>query len=143
MNSAGIFWTQPASTVAILQLRRVHPIKMKHRITEPNQETKTGICSICGPVKIKLNGPKNGPNNNWRCWPHYMKSKKHKQFPWRIHKKDKCEKCDFVPEHSSQLDVDHIDGNKKNNDSSNLQTLCANCHRLKTYLNRDWENGTL
>lgn len=27
-----------------------------------------------------------------------------------------------------------IDGNHKNDAPSNLQTLCANCHRLKTFL---------
>lgn len=51
-----------------------------------------------------------------------------------------CEKCNFKPEHPSQMDIDHIDGNHKNNDSSNLQILCANCHRLKTYLNKDWKS---
>lgn len=53
-------------------------------------------------------------------------------------KKDKCEQCNFVPVHSCQLDVDHIDGNKDNNSESNLQTLCANCHRLKTHVNKDY-----
>ena len=60
--------------------------------------------------------------------------------PWARHKKDKCERCGFVPENLCQLDVDHIDGDKRNNDESNLQTLCANCHRLKTWENKDHEN---
>ena len=34
-------------------------------------------------------------------------------------KKDSCEWCGFNPEHSCQLDLDHIDG-------------------LKTYQNKDW-----
>jgi hypothetical protein len=55
-------------------------------------------------------------------------------------KKDYCEECGFVAIHRSQLDIDHIDGNHLNNDMANLQTLCANCHRLKTQDNRDWEN---
>lgn len=54
-------------------------------------------------------------------------------------RKDYCEQCGFVAAHPCQLDVDHIDGNAANNDPSNLQTLCANCHRLKTQLERDWE----
>ena len=53
-------------------------------------------------------------------------------------KEDKCCRCGFVPEHRCQLDIDHRDGNKQNNDPSNIQTLCANCHRLKTWNNRDW-----
>lgn len=56
---------------------------------------------------------------------------------YKLYKKDKCERCTFIPQDLCQLDVDHIDGNKSNNEPSNLQTLCANCHRLKTKLNRD------
>lgn len=55
-------------------------------------------------------------------------------------KKNYCESCGFVAEHPIQLDVDHIDGKHNNNNPSNLQTLCANCHRLKTWKNKDWEN---
>ena len=57
---------------------------------------------------------------------------------YRHFKKDHCEECGFVAIHSSQLDIDHIDGNHSNNDEENLQTLCANCHRLKTHLNREY-----
>jgi len=37
------------------------------------------------------------------------------------------------------MDIDHIDGNRENKDRTNLMVLCANCHRLKTFLNKDWE----
>ena len=33
------------------------------------------------------------------------------------------------PDDSRQLDVHHLDEDKANNDPSNLQTVCANCHR--------------
>lgn len=52
-------------------------------------------------------------------------------------KKDYCEECGFIAVHRVQLDVDHIDGNHQNNNPSNLQTLCANCHRLKTQMSND------
>lgn len=51
-------------------------------------------------------------------------------------KKATCGNCGFIPLHPCQLDVDHVDGNHSNHDASNLQTLCANCHRLKTFMQR-------
>ena len=57
----------------------------------------------------------------------------HIQHSYRKYKKDICQACGFVPKHPTQLDVDHIDGNHSNNSLDNLQTLCANCHRLKTW----------
>jgi hypothetical protein len=36
------------------------------------------------------------------------------------------------------MDVDHINGNRYDNRDENLQTLCANCHRLKTRLSGDY-----
>lgn len=46
----------------------------------------------------------------------------------------KCVAVIVNPE--AQLQIDHKDGNSNNNDPSNWQTLCANCHALKTYLDR-------
>lgn len=65
---------------------------------------------------------------------------KHAQSKMRLRgrKGDKCEKCGFIPTHKCQLDVDHVDGNRNNMEESNLMTLCANCHRLKTFINKDW-----
>ena len=68
----------------------------------------------------------------------FFKSSEESKYKYRKYKKSFCEKCGFIPEHKCQLDVDHIDGNHQNNDPSNLQTLCANCHRLKTFLNKDY-----
>jgi 5-methylcytosine-specific restriction endonuclease McrA len=49
--------------------------------------------------------------------------------------------CGFIPVDRIQLDVDHKDGNRANNDPSNVWTLCANCHRLKTKRNKDGVYG--
>ena len=60
-----------------------------------------------------------------------------------VHEKQMvCTSCGFQAQHLCQMDIDHIDGVKANNAPENLQTLCANCHRLKTQINRDWEHKT-
>lgn len=41
----------------------------------------------------------------------------------------------------TQLQVDHKDGNRNNNDSSNFETLCANAHAEKTYRHGDCFNN--
>ena len=56
---------------------------------------------------------------------------------YRKFKEDICAFCGFIPVHPCQLDVDHINGDRTNNQKENLQTLCANCHRLKTHMNND------
>lgn len=50
--------------------------------------------------------------------------------PYRKYVKDACERCGWEAEESRQLDVHHRDGNRKNNDPSNLETLCPPCHRV-------------
>lgn len=45
------------------------------------------------------------------------------------HKKSKCERCGST----KNLMVHHKDGNRKNNDPSNLETLCWSCHEKITH----------
>jgi 5-methylcytosine-specific restriction endonuclease McrA len=92
--------------------------------------TKRGLCH-CGKM-VRSKGRADSGNQIWDklCWTCRGNS-------YRIHKKLHCESCGFIALHAVQLDVDHIDGNRANNDIDNLQTLCANCHRLKTHINED------
>ena len=128
-------------------LRNGHPEassplkKGKHYLLNKNLEKMTANCAVCGRVKIgmrkKFGKPfpicmvKNAMKNK-KSWKKYDE----KNSPYRKHKKSECEKCGFVPIHSVQLDVDHIDNNHNNNDLKNLQTLCANCHRYKSLMAR-------
>ncbi|MHC4708741.1 MAG: HNH endonuclease signature motif containing protein [Planctomycetota bacterium] len=93
------------------------------------------ICKLCNtyPVKKETRTRNTG---EWRD----VCSQCNKKAAYVIYKSDHCQSCGFVPVNRVQLDVDHIDGNRTNNDPDNLQTLCANCHRLKTYLNKDWQD---
>lgn len=54
---------------------------------------------------------------------------------YREFKKEICNMCGFTG-HRCQLDVNHIDGNHRNNSLKNLETLCANCHRLVSHVQR-------
>ena len=56
--------------------------------------------------------------------------------PYVRFKSDRCSHCNFIAVDACQLDVDHIDGNHDNHDPSNLRTLCANCHRLRSQYQR-------
>ncbi len=90
-------------------------------------------CKICGrnPVKKKHDRP-GKVRYKTKCAACDARSRGYKAA-----RGDKCVLCGFVPEHICQLQVDHIDGNHLNNDAANLQTLCANCHALKTFRERD------
>jgi hypothetical protein len=55
------------------------------------------------------------------------------RYRYGILKGNYCELCGFVPQVSAQLEIDHIDGDRNNNHKDNLQTLCCNCHALKSY----------
>ena len=63
-------------------------------------------------------------------------------------KKDYCEnvdgrlgfECTATIVHYRQLDMDHIDGNHYNNVAENIQSLCKNCHSMKSYFEKDHLN---
>jgi 5-methylcytosine-specific restriction endonuclease McrA len=103
----------------------------QHRLLLKNPDKRWGICAVCGPTRLKLK-----QRGYWSC---RTKSNVNR-VKLAKYKKNYCESCGFVALHRTQLDIDHIDGNHQNNDIANLQTLCANCHRLKTQDNKDWEN---
>jgi len=117
---------------------------MQHKITNVDPEAMTGDCALCGlQVALRPSGNlKADGTPYWRCKHAFKSSQKATERPWVFHKGELCEWCAFIPEHSVQLCVDHIDGDKKNNDPANLQTLCHNCHSLKTHQNNDYIKKT-
>lgn len=49
-----------------------------------------------------------------------------------------CRECAKHDRITPATDVDHIDGNPKNNGFDNLQPLCKPCHSRKTALEVGW-----
>ena len=96
------------------------------------------ICIKCNKNVCKKNGFLKNGNPKYKK---YCNLCEHKIYniniiTYRSYKKKECENCGFVPIHRCQLDVHHIDNNHSNDDVSNLQTLCANCHRLTSHIHR-------
>ena len=113
----------------------------RHTLTEIDEETRIAFCAACDTiVKIVSNGRPNSPsiNTRWRCKVKFSDTWRKRNRPHTLHKKAYCEECLFVAKVASQLDVDHVDGNKANNDPDNLRTLCKNCHAYKTAMKGDW-----
>ena len=116
---------------------------IRHSLTNISEDALVGDCSVCGTsVRIKKshNQRKDERKTYYRCYRKYITTKTHLERPWVAHKKDYCERCGFLPEDDCQLTVDHIDGNKYNNEISNWMTMCHNCHALKTLRNKDNSN---
>lgn len=109
---------------------------MRHNLSSIEPLKQTGTCAVCGPdSRLKKKG------YGWRCYtsearwqtPGWQRMPDTRQrVGYRVHLKDSCERCGFVPEDACQLDIDHVNGDHGDDRPENLQTLCANCHRLKT-----------
>lgn len=59
---------------------------------------------------------------------------------------EKCNKCKLSEwfDKKLTLEIEHKDGNKKNNDRDNLEALCPNCHSLtKTWRGRNKQNKSV
>jgi len=96
--------------------------------------TKDGLahrCKVCVRVKASEYQKKwiqDAKNKN------YVRTKSQlKKRPYLKFREDKCRRCGFMPEKDCQLTVAHIDKNRNNNSKENLQTLCHNCHNLKSW----------
>lgn len=115
-----------------------------HVLSEIDHRRKTAVCRGCGPVRIINKGKRYG-RVYWVCAvAHEARRKKANakyeaegrrplKKRYRLLLKDRCERCGFVPEHICQLDGHHRNGDHSDNRPKNIETLCANCHRLEHF----------
>ena len=89
------------------------------------------LCEHCKVTLAKSNGVSKHGFTKWHKYcVDCSKAAYNTKHGYLLHKKNKCERCGFVPEDKCQLDVVYKDGDRKNKDKSNLKTLCANCSRI-------------
>lgn len=98
------------------------------------------ICAVCGPVDVRRKMDGNVGRHIYQC--REKRRQERRKYDRRPSSRTKprgrvgsvCERCGFVPEDPCQLQVDHITPKWKGGADrrDNLQTLCANCHCLKT-----------
>lgn len=96
--------------------------------------TKQPHRPFCINCKVNLAKSNGISTHGFKKWHKYCvqcsKAMYNKKYGYLLDKQNKCENCDFIPEDSCQLDLVYLDDNKKNKNSNNLKTLCANCSRL-------------
>lgn len=100
----------------------------EHILSKICDNSKTAFCSTCGLVSVY---PRKRNNKiYWACIKNSPGKADRKKKFHRSMKKDTCEICGFEAKSPRQLDIHHKDGNHYNDVVENLQTVCANCHRL-------------
>lgn len=89
---------------------------------------------LCKNCSVSLAKPNGKSKHGFQQWHKYCstcaKAAYDNKFGFLLNKKNKCEKCNFVPEDKCQLDIVYKDNDVKNKNKSNIKTLCANCNRL-------------
>ena len=96
--------------------------------------TKQPNRPFCKQCKITLGKPNGISKYGFKQWHKYCvqcsKAAYNTKFGYLLNKKIKCELCQFIAKDGCQLDLIYKDGDKKNKQDNNLQTLCGNCNRL-------------
>jgi len=111
----------------INQQKRINRTQGVVHTQQPNRP----LCSNCKVAPSKSNGiSKYGFKKYHKYCSSCSKAAYNPKFGFTLFKKNHCEKCNFIPEDSCQLDLVYKDGNNKNKEKTNIKTLCANCSRL-------------
>lgn len=106
------------------------------------------LCSACRGNPAAINY-KSGDKIRYRkvCASCSRKGKRGKEIPAWVKagykKKSICERCNFKAKSANQLFVFHIDGNLKNNDWTNLRSVCANCRIELNNTKTTWRESPL
>ena len=71
---------------------------------------------------------RNQANRQFKTWDTTWR----KMRQWVLTREPLCRECASQGQTTAATQVDHIDGDAFNNETANLQPLCASCHSRKT-----------
>ena len=108
------------------------------------------FCPVCNQRPVAINY-RTGDKVRYRklCDSCIRQGKKLRPIPpgWfksGYRKRDRCDQCGFKATYPiKQLRVFYIDGNLKNNNSSNLKTICLNCQIDVVHSKLPWKPSDL
>lgn len=106
------------------------------------------LCAACNGNPAAINY-RSGDKIRYRkvCASCARKGKRGKEIPAWVRagykKKLMCERCNFKVKLASQIFVFHLDGNLKNNDWTNLRSVCANCRIELNNTKTTWRESPL
>lgn len=114
-----------------------------HTLENYDWEELTADCAACGRVRLTLERRANG-EDRYRCprahrGPRASQANKKRRVSRNAREAvETCPRCRAIIEDPCQLDGDHIVPRWRGGADmpENVQTLCANCHRLKSRLER-------
>lgn len=99
-----------------------------------------GLCEICKFNPKTRSGKKYKGKRYFKRWCESCRPDKdrgrRKVESHRRHMQMTCQRCGFEAMVKDQIDVHHKNGNHKDNSIENLESLCANCHRLEHAMQR-------
>jgi formate dehydrogenase maturation protein FdhE len=107
------------------------------------------LCPTCNQRPVAVNYIKDGVRHYRKLCDVCMRTGKKERIArpnWVLSgykKKTVCDRCGFKSKFPEQLGVFYVDGNLKNNNWTNLRTVCLNCQQ-EVYKSRlTWKAGPI
>ena len=101
----------------------------QHKLSNRDFNKMTADCKFCGENINIVQWA-----NIWHCSNARRLHRNGSKYRVKIiaNKVSKCERCGLENKDYRFFDLNHRDSNHKNNEDTNIEILCPNCHRLET-----------
>jgi hypothetical protein len=134
-----VMYCNTCDFVEVSNIRKICP-KDKTRLSDMGFVEIAKTYNTCGTLSRRTCGcgrPTEIKDKDSQGRPKYRSQCSRWREQARKYPTDKCEGCGLLNDGTGNIDRDHIDGNRSNNEFSNLQALCKDCHKVKTKVSGD------